>query len=71
MEWNNEDYWQIDFIAHCQGQRISKTYSSSVLGLLAARVITESLNGQFVVTESKMNELISEKTFSVRMPASK
>ena len=71
VEWNNEDYWQIDFIAHCQGQRISKTYSSSVLGLLAARVITESLNGQFVVTESKMNELISEKTFSVRMPASK
>ncbi|TFG34789.1 hypothetical protein EU527_01685 [Candidatus Thorarchaeota archaeon] len=71
VEWNNTEYWQIDFITPCCIEVSNKTYSSSILGILASRTITESLNGHFNIRESRIDDMSVEKIFSVRLPVVK
>ncbi len=62
-------YWQTEIKTYCRERKDFRKYSSSILGLRAARIITESLNGILVVTDSQDNELNRVKLFTILLPA--
>jgi riboflavin synthase len=56
-----------------QGERFrlytadTKKYSGNSLGLMAAKILTESLRGQFTIHESKTNEDEIRTVFTIRL----
>ncbi len=66
---DGQAYWQVEITTYCRKIEDFRKYSSSILGLRAARIITESLNGTLVVTDYQDNESNRVKLFTVFLPA--
>jgi hypothetical protein len=66
-EHSGEDFWQIDIKA--PGRIIDEDdgYSSGTLGLLAARLMTEALNGTFEVETFARVDVCEGRLFSIRL----
>jgi len=69
IQRDGQAYWQTEITTHCRDREDYRKYSSSVLGLRAARIITESLNGTLDVTDYQDNESNKVKLFTVLIPA--
>ena len=66
-----EEYWQTEIKTPCSDKEDQRTYSSGVLGLSAARIITESLYGTLDVKDYRNSESIRMKLFTILLPAVK
>jgi len=63
------EYWQTEITMYCREIEDYMKYGSSVLGMRAARIIAESLNGTLEVTDYQDNESNRVKLFTVLLPA--
>lgn len=68
-EQAGDNYWQIDIKAPGMGSDQEEGYSSSALGLLAARLMTESLNGHFEIETFARVDSCEGRLFSIKLPA--
>ncbi|MFW9975934.1 MAG: hypothetical protein ACFFDQ_11745 [Candidatus Thorarchaeota archaeon] len=66
---SGNNYWQINIIAPGRKAGVDDGYSSGTLGLLAAQLMTESLNGQLSVETYERTELCEGRLFSIRLQA--
>ncbi|MHA2057340.1 MAG: hypothetical protein ACW979_06925 [Candidatus Thorarchaeota archaeon] len=66
-EHSGEDYWQIDIKAPGRKADDEDEYSSGTLGLLAAQLMTESLNGTFSVETYARIDVCEGRLFSIRL----
>lgn len=71
IERDGEDYWKITVIAPCKIDETKKSYSSGILGMNAAKTITDSLNGVLLVQETMNDDGTIQKIFTVILPAAK
>ena len=67
IEYSGQSYWEIDIKA--PGRRASEQdgYSSGTLGLLAAELMTESLNGQFNKETFARTDICEGRLFTIRL----
>ncbi|MFW9806948.1 MAG: hypothetical protein ACFFFK_09490, partial [Candidatus Thorarchaeota archaeon] len=65
-EVEGERYWQIDIKAPGRSADQEEGYSSGTLGLLAARLMTESMKGQFSMETFARTDLCEGRLFSIR-----
>jgi hypothetical protein len=70
VEQSGEDFWQINIRAPGRKADATNSYSSGALGLLAVRLMTESLNGQFEVETFERADAYEDRLFSIRIHAS-
>ncbi len=63
------EYWQTEITMYCREKEDYRKYGSSILGLRAARIIAESLNGTLDVTDYQDDESNRVKLFTVLLPA--
>ncbi|MGY5879967.1 MAG: hypothetical protein RTV31_06930, partial [Candidatus Thorarchaeota archaeon] len=68
---DGEDFWEIIVDTPCKIDEKQKSYSSGILGIKAARTITDSLNGELAVQESIDDDKSLTKVFKVILPAAK
>lgn len=67
IEDSGEDFWQIDIKAPGRKADVEDLYSSGTLGLLAAQLMTESLNGTFSVETYARVDVCEGRLFSIRL----
>ncbi|MGY5860033.1 MAG: hypothetical protein RTU63_11740 [Candidatus Thorarchaeota archaeon] len=68
---DSEDFWEIIVATPCKVDEKQKSYSSGILGVTAAKTITDSLNGELSVEESSEDDKSLKKVFRVILPAAK
>ncbi len=64
---SDENYWQIDITAPGRSADQEDGYSSGTLGLLAARLMTESLKGYFSMGTFERTDICEGRLFSIRL----
>jgi hypothetical protein len=62
---DGDDFWQIDITAPGRSAEQEDGYSSGTLGLLAARLMTESLNGTFAIETFARTDICEGRLFSI------
>ena len=65
------DFWEIIVDTPCKIDEKQKSYSSGILGITAARTITDSFKGELTVQESIDDDKSLKKVFRVILPAAK
>ena len=65
----SESYWQIDIKAPGRRADQEEGYSSGTLGLLAARLMTESLKGHFGMEAYTRTDVCEGRLFTIRLHA--
>ena len=70
-EHSGEDFWQIDIKAPGRKTDEEDGQSSGTLGLLAARIMTESLNGTFAVETFTRVDVCEGRLFSIQLHTAK
>jgi hypothetical protein len=68
-EYSGENFWQIDIKAPGRSEEQEEGYSSGTLGLLAARLMTESLKGHFEMETFARTDVCEGRLFSIRLRA--
>jgi hypothetical protein len=66
---SGDSYWQIDINAPGKSTEQEEGYSSGTLGLLAAQLMTESLNGHFEIETYTRADSCEGRLFSIKLPA--
>lgn len=66
-ESEGQSYWQIDIKAPGRSAEQEDGYSSGTLGLLAARLMTESMKGQFAMETFARTDICEGRLFSIRL----
>ena len=68
-EYSGENFWQIDIKAPGRSEEQEEGFSSGTLGLLAARLMTESLNGYFEMETFARTDICEGRLFSIKLRA--
>lgn len=68
-EYSGENFWQINIEAPGRSEEQEGGFSSGTLGLLAARLMTESLNGHFEMETFARTDICEGRLFSIRLHA--
>ncbi|NHI87956.1 MAG: hypothetical protein EAX87_00450 [Candidatus Thorarchaeota archaeon] len=66
-EYSGQSYWEIDIKAPGRRADEQDGYSSGTLGLLAAELMTESLNGQFSKETYARTDVCEGRLFTIRL----
>jgi hypothetical protein len=66
-EYSGQSYWEIDIKAPGRRADEEDGYSSGTLGLLAAELMTESLNGQFSKETFARTDVCEGRLFTIRL----
>jgi hypothetical protein len=67
VEYSGQSYWEIDIKAPGRSASEQDGYSSGTLGLLAAELMTESLNGQFNKETFARTDVCEGRLFTIRL----
>ncbi|MFW9793974.1 MAG: hypothetical protein ACFFEE_06725 [Candidatus Thorarchaeota archaeon] len=67
IEHEGEDFWQIDINAPGRSIESEQEYSSSTLGLTAAKLMTESLSGHFMMENYERIDSCEGRLFTIRL----
>jgi hypothetical protein len=67
IEHSGQSYWEIDIKAPGRRANEQDGYSSGTLGLLAAELMTESLNGQFSKETFARTDVCEGRLFTIRL----
>ena len=67
--YSSTNYWQIDIKAPGRSDNQEDGYSSGTLGLLAARLMTESLDGYFAMETFARTDICDGRLFTIRLRA--
>lgn len=67
IEHSGSNFWQIEIKAAGRKADKEDDYSSGKLGLLAAQLMTESLNGHFEMELFEKNDICEGRLFSIRL----
>ncbi|MFW9788632.1 MAG: hypothetical protein ACFFE1_13210 [Candidatus Thorarchaeota archaeon] len=70
IESSGEKYWEIDIKAPGRSADQEEGYSSGTLGLLAAQLMTESLNGSFEMESFARTDICEGRFFTIRLHSS-